>query len=275
MTLLGLYRLTKGTKISSLRLLLYPIFGLALSGVFRPALFLWDLLIIFFGLLAASYLNDYYDALLQGEENEARRSNRMNVLYGFVPGICAAGALIAFGYSDATKISLVLLWASFALSMMYSLPPVRLKGRHFFGFFAPPIGIYFLFFQGLVLVRYPGQFGWMVAAIVFLFVWYREALHLVDDALVSTEVKKISLSRALWCARAVPMVGIGLGAVCAYFSWIFLLSIVFWFFRARAVWRSSPEAIASGRKTIFSSFWHLEEFAVYAGVGMMKILGFL
>ena len=202
--LVDIYRLRHGEKVSALRLLAYVLFGYAVSGLFHPKAYVINTLIVLGGLLFASLLNDYYDYALLGERNaignvllKGQAKKNIVPFLVLIPWLVALGLFFLLLKLPVTNLALLLLWASFLLSFVYAFPPFRLKERKVLGTVTPPLGIFILFFEGLTLLAMPNMFGWMMAVIVFLFAWYLEFLHLVDDSLQRHETIKISTGRAM------------------------------------------------------------------------------
>lgn len=268
---IALYRLRHGHKISSLRLMGYVVFGFAISGVFNARLYIFDAVTVFFGLLSASYFNDYYDWLSFGETNTVSRAKHKSIFFGVLPAFIATVLLGFFYREPITLMAYSLLWVSFVLSIFYNLPPLRLKERVPLGLVAPPLGIFFLFLQALSLMREPDTYRLAVAAIVFLFAWYMEALHLIDDSLENREVKKLSTAQSVFLLRAVALMGVGVGIVFSFISPLFIASIYGWSARAHTIFRKNPKELAIARRRILSPIWRLEEFVIYAAVGMMEL----
>jgi len=268
----NIYRFFHGKKISSLRLLAYPIFGYVVSGSFEIKTQMINLLIIFFGVLFASAMNDHYDALLLGENNalgniskRAGNEKKMQTqLYIWIPWFIAFGLFIFLLQFKVTTWSLVLLWASLLMSIGYSAPPARIKERKFLGIIFPPLGIFLLFLQAVLLTGRIDALSGMVVVMVFLLTWYAEGLHLLSDTFEANETHRLSRRHAVVLLTSVCILGAVFAAFFAFYEYIFICSIFFWAIRYYAIKRSQLEDIVRKRRSVFSNVWRIEEFAIYA-----------
>jgi hypothetical protein len=282
-----IYRIFHASKISSVRLLLYVLFGYAASGYFISFDFLFvpaliNLMIVFFGIVSASLANDYYDFERLGEENAIGPHLERQVLNHkavqaliWAPWILSLFLFFVLLKYPVTPASLVLLWASFILSVLYNYPPMRWKERAFVGVITPPIGIFFLFLQAYVLFKYPAGFEWVIVAIVFLYAWYIEFLHLVDDANADSEIHKISKDWARKGLILVSIVGTIAAIIATYFNILFLISAIGWALRLFVVTRSSDEEIIRARRDIFHPVWMIWEFVLYTLIGALFLIGYV
>ncbi len=277
--LLDIYRLRHAQKISGLRLLIYPLFGFAASGVFtayqfeRVGIAILDLATVFACLLVATVVNDFYDFRLRKEHNGIERfiDHPRTIIFAFgVPLIVAFVSLFILRLYPVTRTAYTFLWASFLLSFLYSLPLVRLKDRFVAGVIVPPIGIFFLFLQAFLLFGYPNQVGWVVAFFVFLFAWYLEFLHIIDDLHSGDGRKRMSIERGFFLLRAVAIIGGVAGLLFGVLvSPLFFISTVAWILRFVAIRNSTPADIARDRRSVLQPLWRLEEFAVYGAAGAL------
>jgi len=267
-----IYRIFTRSKVSAMRLLLYPLFGLLITGfLFSPAGIL-NLLIVAGGILFASLLNDYYDYQRLGEENAisslllaGKLSPAMARFMIWIPWI---SALIFFPFLvrlGASPLSLSILWVCFILSLLYSAPPLRLKERKWLGIFTPPVGIYLLYVQALVLTGMPGPISLGVSAMLWFFTWHLEFLHLADDASCSREIVKISTAQASRLARVNTLAALLIALVLSWqLSPVFLVSVVIWPWRYLAYRGMTSTRIRQERQSLGSPIYRPDEFAVYA-----------
>ncbi|MEK7643338.1 MAG: hypothetical protein AAB372_02725 [Patescibacteria group bacterium] len=269
--LFEVYRLRHDVKISALRLLGYVGFGLVIGRVTQGILWSIDLVIVFFGILSASFFNDYYDARLRGEENVVMRAGMPSLLYGFVPLGIAILAIGALWYVGASTFSLMGLGGACVLSILYSIPPVRLKDRGALGAFFVPIGIYLLFWQALFLERAPDMFALVLAWNVFIFAWYLELLHWYEDAFEVVEPHRLSPENILWILYGIVFIQSGLLLGAGIVSPIFLISGFAWALRFWALRFLGPHTIHAARRSIMHPIWRLEEFALYGLIGIIHI----
>lgn len=250
--------------------MLYACFGYAVSGVFLPAAFALDALAVVFFLAAASFFNDYYDGKLLGEDNYATEKRLSFLQYGIAP-VIALGAVLAVLWRVWPAPHAYFVFAvSIVAGALYSIPPVRLKSRRVINVFAPPIGLFGLYLQALLLAGEPNGYQWAVTALVLWFAFYLEFLHIVDDGTRAHEVVRMSHRKAQVCLRGIALGGVAVSLALAVFYPIILFSVLSWILRYRAVAERKSEAIVEGRKTLASPLWHLEDFAVY---GLLGIVG--
>ncbi|MDA1334677.1 MAG: UbiA family prenyltransferase [bacterium] len=269
--ILRIYRIIHGKKISGFRLLGYTFFGYAIGGVFDTIPLAINTLIVGVGIMGASILNDYYDWKLGGEINdvgsavqEGRLSERNLLVLFLLPFIVLSMLIASLWWVSITKGAFILILVNLFLSVAYSIPKLRFKERPIIGILAPPIGIFFLFFEGLILLGYPNKTQLMVASIVFLFAWFLEFLHLVDDAEEPNEVHKITGQTGMQALRIVVTLGIVTGAIFSYYSVLFLITLIAWLLRAYTLSNMHACEILAARRSVFHPLWRLEEFVVYA-----------
>jgi len=286
--LLDVYRLRHGAKISSLRLFFYMLFGYAAyvfsadSFSFLPMPIVINAAIILCGLLYASALNDYYDFLLLKEKNgisnflaRTNATNKYPFLLIWGPWAVSLVLFFVLLMYQVTVASLILLWAAFLLSFLYCAPPVRLKERRILNIIVPPIGLFLLFFEGFVLLAHPTQFGWSFAIIVFLFAWYLEFLHIVDDAQQKHEIKRMSISAGMFGLRAIAGTGFFVSLAMSFSYPVFLVSVGAWGVRLLTVFKIKPAEIIRARLSLRHSLWSLWDFALFALLGFYRLYAIL
>ena len=268
-----------GAKISSLRLALYTLFGYAVSGAFSLKIYSIHFAIILGGLLFASLLNDYYDYVLLGERNaigealtQKKYTPRTTQFLIWTPWIVALGFFVLLAQFSVTPISFILPWIGFILSWTYSAPPLRLKRRRVLGFVVPPVGIFLLFLQGFVLLRMPSEYGWLVAMMVFLFAWYLEFMHIADDSLQAHEIHKMATEQAIVWLKRVAMAGMVASIIAGFYYPVLFASFVAWTLRYRALRKISGTTIIKARRSILYPIWQLEDFALYAALGILNAI---
>lgn len=269
--IINLYRLFTREKVSSMRLLLYVILGLTFAGSLHITLFICDLIFVFGGILFASLLNDYFDFKLLGEANiigklisNGKVSEKKAFLLIWLPCILPFGLFFPMLQLGASPIAMTMLIVSFFLSLFYCAPPLRLKNKAFFGLVTPPIGIYLLFFQAVILLKIPGRITLIICALVFIFSWYLEFIHLADDAVRKNELTKISGGTAMEAAKAIGISAIIFSIVILPISSIGYVALFYWIIRMIVIWQKDPQDIKKLRSSLFSRIYCIEEFAVYA-----------
>src|SRR3989344_4996160 len=216
--LLDIYRFRHGEKISSLRLMFFTIFGYITAGVFGGVYFqiipyVLNTIVVFCGLLFASLLNDYYDHRYLREKNAVSNFftknilSRRSVFFLIWSPWCLAFLIfwLLIQY-PVTPWAIILLWLDFILSFLYSSPPFRLKDRFLVGIVVSQIGVFLLFLQGFLLFGYPNQIAWVIAFFVFLFVWYLEFLHRIDDVYSGDDRTYMSIERSFFLLLAVVII---------------------------------------------------------------------
>ena len=275
----AIYRFRHGAKISTLRLVLYALFGSVASGTFHLGLSTLNLVMATTWLLFASVLNDYYDYRLLGEQNAlgiavASGQLRLRRLW-LLATIPAAASLSLFGLlwlCPVTRLSLSVWTVVILLGTLYSLPPIRLKERRVFGILTTPVCLFGLFLESFTLLRLPDPRGWLVAGLVFLFVWYLECLHLVDDSLQPHEFKKAGTAQAMAWLRRVALLGLFASLAASVFAPLLLASALAWTLRVRASRRLRVADVSLARRNLWHPIWQLEDFVVYGFWGLIRTL---
>lgn len=270
--LLGIYRIIHTDKISSLRLLGYTVFGLAITGQFMPLLYFLDLVAIFFLLLSASFFNNYYDWKILGEKNYLSENNIQNISYGVIPLVISLAFFAALIILKPYTLALIPISFSIVAGLLYSTPPVRLKSAPIINFFIPPLAIYGLFLQALLLAGGLDLYKIFIAILVFIFAFYLEFLHLLDDLLRPHETYRVSKDIANSLARAIAGIGILFSLTASYFYPIFAISIVAWSLRLLALLRTPIEKIPVLRRNILSPLWRLEDFMIYGLRSIIQLI---
>ena len=166
--------------------------------------------------------------------------------------------------AGASPLAMGMLALSFFLSLFYCSPPLRLKKRAFFGIITPPIGIYLLFLQAVLLVKTPTLIQWIICGMVFLFSWYLDFIHLANDSVSKNEITKISGYTAIETAKAIGVFGVICSIAIISISNLGFAPLVFWIFRLLIIWNMKPEQLTKLRKSLFSRVYCIEEFAIYA-----------
>ena len=269
--LLKIYRFFSKGKVSSMRLLLYVGFGFILSKDFTFTLYSLDLLLVFTGILFASILNDYFDYKYLGELNaigkmlkEKKIKESTVYLSIILPGILPFILFYLMWEANAPSWSLIMLLVSFMMSILYCAPPFRFKEKKIVGLLLPPLGIYLLFFQGVLLSGIPDKVNLIIAGNIFLFSWYLEFLHLADDALEKNEYKKLNFIPALKLAKAIIILSF---IINAYFAWYFtliLIPVFFSLYRFIKLQYINENNLKENRHNLLSGIYRIEEFIILA-----------
>lgn len=271
-----LYRLSTKNKVGSARLLCYVALGLVISGEWFRLECVVDLIVVTGGVLFATLLNDYYDHVLHGEPNavgdllERKDLSKGGVLIlTWVPWLIALATFVLLTRFPVSTASLVMLWLSFLLSWGYSQPPIRLKERGIPGILAPPIGIFMLYLQALILVKSPDAFSLTISVSVFLYTWHLDFLHLAADAVTKHETPRLGPRAAMTAVRITASIGVVAAAVCVVFNGWMIVSVLAWTCRWLAVRDVDCDDVAASRKSMLSGIYRIEEFAILAAVSVL------
>ena len=260
-------------KISCLRPLAYTALGYALAGHWEMPAAIGNALAIL-GILACSYaVNDYYDYQLKGEDNFAAflsRSGKMPrgvvLALGFLPLILC----VFLPWNSALPV--ILAGVLLVLTILYSLPPFRLKERKVIGFAVPPLCAVVIFFQGYFIFGLDVPQIRLFGVIVLLFHLYVETLHQIADLVGGEGRTGSNMRRLVALTRLFPALSLLLSVVFALYNPWFLVTTFFSAVRLAAVRRTDLEGeIFRIRKRFLSPVWSVYEFAVY---GLLGILGF-
>ncbi len=270
---LELYRMIPGIKTSSARLLLWALFGLAAAGVFDLKLYILDFLFVLFFMMSISFFNDYYDWKLLGEENASSKKNVQSIVPGLAPLACALVFLFLVIAQRPTLVSMAALFYSIIGGFAYSVPPVRMKDKKVFNIAIPATGMFCLFFQGFTLLTLPDARGFFVAFTVFLFAWYTELLHIVDDSFYAHETFRVKRKTAVFLLKQISVLGAFTALVGAFFNIIFLVSVLAWSARFWAIKNTLPVDFAKARRNFLHPVWQLYDFALYGLAGIATALG--
>ena len=268
---LNLYRFFSNEKVSSMRLLLYPILGLIFSKINNIPLIICDILFVFGGILFASILNDYYDYKLQGEINSIGKMITSKKIcesrikrYIWLPCVIPLILFYPMLKFGASHITMLLLSISFILSLCYCIPNIRLKEIPFIGTITPPIGIYLLFLQALLINNSINLSQIIFAILLFIYSWYLDFIHLANDSIEKNETIKISGNSAIKLAKLSAIMALLFSFFIFNISNIALIPIAFWTIRLSIIWNIDVNSIANMRKDILSRLYCIEEFAIYA-----------
>ena len=267
--ILKIYRFFSKGKVSSMRLLLYVGFGLLLSRNFEIKLFTIDLLLVFSGILFASILNDYFDYKYLGELNTVgkmlinKKINEKTVyLYITIPGLIPFLLFYIMWKNHAPPISLLMLLSSFLMSIIYCAPPFRFKEKKIIGLLLPPLGIFLLFIQGVLLGGTPNYLNIIISGNVFLFSWYLEFLHLADDAIAINEHTKVSFNTSLKLAKLIIFIAFVSNLYLAFYFPLIIVSAFFYLYRFLKLRKINETNLSKNRQNLFSGIYHIEEFVI-------------
>lgn len=159
------------------------------------------------------------------------------------------------------------LGAAIALIVFYAVPPLRWKER-FAGSFVAPALVSIVFLESVSVVAPVGLFVVLLSALLFLFQWYAEMLHVIDIGLQGQPKRGLSLPVALKMLRGLPVLSCLVSASMAFVNPIFLVTTCGALTRWLAVRRLPVEVVPQARRNLLNPVWSLWEFAVYALVSL-------
>jgi len=256
-------------KISCLRPLAYTFLGYAMAAQFELGLAGRNALAVA-GILAGSYaLNDYFDYVLNGEKNftsnlieSGQLSGRWVYLLGWLPLVLC----IAIPWQKVTPV--ILLLVLLILTIIYSLPWIRLKDRKIWGFITPPVCAVIIFLQGYTLFGNFNAKVLMLAILLFLFHLYVEALHQLADYVSDNDKIQMGEEEIFNLLHLFPLLSLISAVIFSFYHLLFLLTVFFSVVRLLALRKFDPAEILRIRKNIFSPLWSIYEFAIYGVLGL-------
>lgn len=258
-----------GNKISGIRPIGYTFLGYLMAGNFNLLLLFLNTLAIF-GVLFFSYsINDFFDWKVQKEKNFlGQRIEKRNLKEWEAIILCFFPLFLIIFIIPILRENLYSLYffcAFFVISVFYSLPPFRFKTKKFLGILIPPLGAFFLFLQGYLILKNPESKIIALAIILFLFQFYLEILHIIDDSLIKEEAKKMRQETGLFFARYVPVFSFVISLIFAIFlDKVFFVTVFFSMIRFFSVRRINlRKEIVKIRKNVFSLELSLYEFLIY------------
>jgi len=261
-------------KISCLRPLAYTFLGYALAAQFEFGLAVRNALAVA-GILAASYaLNDYFDYVLNGEKNftsnliESRHLSRRRV-YLF----CWLPLALCFAIPLQKIIPFILLLILLILTIIYSLPGIRLKDRKIWGFLTPPVCAVIIYLQAYSLLSNFNVGVLMLAILLFLFHLYVEALHQLADFVTDGNENNMGEDEIIKLLNLFPLLSLISAVIFSFYNLLFLLTVFFSVVRLLALRKFNPAEILRIRKNIFSPIWSIYEFAIYGVLGLTGCFG--
>ncbi|MEM2866369.1 MAG: hypothetical protein QXM46_04070 [Candidatus Hadarchaeales archaeon] len=176
-----------GRKLPFIRFLGYPLLGMAVGPKegfpsFPFLLYLVDGLAVS-GILAFSYaLNDYFDFVLEGDVNYVGECIRVGRLTPRQVLLLLLVPLLFFLPSFLLpRPSFLLLSLFLCLSLLYSLPKLRMNRRVKMKFFLSPLSAFLLTLQALLLSGAPSAPSLGLLLLVFLFHYYVNSFHHLEE----------------------------------------------------------------------------------------------
>ena len=267
-------------KMTGLGSLGYTILGYSLAGKFQFLPLFLNILIVFFGILFAFSINNYYDWKIQKERNflgekirEGKISQRLALFFCLLPLIFGLLILaIVLKFNLISSLSAVLLIFLFLLTFFYASPPLRLKNRKFLGFFSVPLGGFLIFLQGYFVFGKINFNFILLAILIFLFEIYLEVLHNLEDSLIKEEPKKIKTEMALKLLKILPLTSLFVSLAFSFYNLIFLNTSFFSLLRLFSLENFKIEKIHQIRSNFFSLPLSFYEFFIYGVFGLFHLI---
>jgi len=261
-------------KISCLRPLAYTFLGYAMAAQFELGLAGRNALAVT-GILAASYaLNDYFDYVLNGEKNftaNLMESHKLSLRQVYL--LCWLPLALCVAIPLQKVIPVVLLLILLLLTIIYSLPGIRLKDRKIWGFITPPVCAVIIFLQAYSLFGNYNAKVLMLAVLLFLFHLYVEALHQMADFVTDGNENNMGEEEIIKLLNLFPLLSLLSAVIFSFYYHLFLLTVFFSVVRLLALRKFDPVGILRIRKNIFSPLWSIYEFAIYGVLGLTGYLG--
>jgi len=259
-------------KISCLRPLAYTFLGYALAAQFELGLAVRNTLAVA-GILAASYaLNDYFDYALNGEKNftsnlieSGQLSDRQVYLLGWLPLVLC----VAIPWQKVTPV--ILLLVILILTIIYSLPGIRLKDRKIWGFITPPVCAVIIFLQAYSLFGNFNAKVLMLAILLFLFHLYVEALHQLADYVSDNDKRQMGEEEVIKLLHLFSLLSFFSAVVFSFYNILFLVTVFFSVVRLLALRKFDTAEILRIRKNIFLPIWSIYEFVLYGALAMFGV----
>jgi len=279
--LLAVYRLRDWKhKVNMVRALLYVVLAYAMAG----ALWAWPmgcaLVMFLLFLMYGGVWNDYWDWSLEGQRNalgtlvhdgalSRRQSLWLTVLP--LPVVIVLSVLTStMAVEPAVGSIFVVL---IVLVTVYASPPVRFKVRVPWGFFAAPTVTTLMFLAAWGVVSPWRRLTVAMALSLFLFHCYAECLHVLDDAAIPGETRKLPVAAARRWAEWLPVLSVAYTGVLAWTWPMFTAGVLGGLIRWRTVRSTGADQVQlhRHRTRLWSPLLCLPEFCVYGVAGLLKL----
>jgi len=267
-------------KMTGLGAIGYTFLGYALSGRFKFLSYFLNTFVVFLGTLFAFSVNNFYDWKVQGEKNflgekieSGKISENKALFFCFLPFLFGLFlSFLSFFLGLIPTFSFFLLVSLFLLTFFYAKPPLRLKERRFFGFLAVPLGSFLIFLESYFI------FGRLTLNLIFfvvlffLFETYLEILHVLDDSLSETEIKKLDQKKALRLLKILPTTSLFTSLCFSFSNPIFLNTFAFSSLRLFSLRNFKLGEVRKIRKNVFSFQTSFYEYFVYGILGLFRLI---
>jgi len=261
-------------KLAWSRGLAYVIVGYAVAAQFKIIPLVAYFLAISGICMCAYALNDFYDYKRHGENNflaacvhSGRMSERKAFTCSFLPL-----SFLVFLFLIESRVSQIVLLLFLTITLLYSLPFLRLK--QFWGWvyspFCAAIG-----FCGAYHVL--GTFNDNIACfmvLIFLFHMYTEMIHVLEECQTGEITSPVTQKRALVVLKIIPGISIITALICARYNLFFLAAIPFALIRIHSLKNITITSnFYAIHRNIFSALYAPYEYIVYAGSGLCGAFG--
>ncbi len=276
---LAVYRLRNWEhKVNLSRFLLYVVLAWMMAGAPWGWRISGVLIAVTALLMYAGAWSDYWDFVLEGQRNAlgmlvrgAALSQRQALGMVLLPLPAVIGLSVLAATLAVEPATGAILGALTVLVTVYASPPVRLKVRRPLGFFAAPLGAALTFVAAWGSVASWRPLTWWMACALFLFHCYAECLHVMDDASVPGETRKLPFRTArLWAGRLPLCSVVWTGALALRWP-VFVVGIAGGLVRWLAVRSMDGQALHRQRVQIWSPLLFLPEFCVYGVIGALHL----
>lgn len=217
--------------------LAYVALGYATAAEWLLLPLLINFLIISGLAMSAFALNDFFDYKLNRENNFIGKKLQSGELSSRQVGIISALPLLALGLIIflESRIAQILLIAFFLITLLYNLPPFRLKNKS--GWIYSPVCAVIGFLESFFVL---GQWNLSILGLtilVALFHFYTEMVHILEEFQTGERQNAITQKRALVFFRFIPWLSLLTGLVFMPINYVFTTAVFFSAVRIIAGWK--------------------------------------
>jgi len=266
-----------GGKVSGLRPLGYTLLGYAFAAPMSASIALTNTLLITAVLLFFGAYGNFWDWRLQGERNatalvirRCRFSAEHALALSCTPWLLIFAVGIPVVRAGLSSQAVLLLAVIAAIGIAYITPGLRLKVRRG-GFLWTPWVACLLFLQAYGVQGKPLMVPWVLVlcALLWLFQFQAELLHLLDDRLHDPrEPHRLSMPQLTRWLRRLPAIAFWVSVAALWISPWFLNTACWSLWRLWSLRRASVERLTMIRRKLWHPVWSLQEFAVYGLLGI-------
>lgn len=256
-------------KISSIRPLGFALFGYTIAAELKPVPILANTLAVLGAILFCYTLNDFSDLKSKNEQSfmktaikEGLLTRRKALILCLLPLILAPFVLLT------SKLPVFIFFLLLILSTVYSIPPALKKRRHL-GTIISTVSAPLLFLESVTVLGKINLAILMQAALLTVFFFYLELIHILEDLQTGEQVKKVeNLEFGLKLLKIIPVISLFISLIFTLYNPIFLITAVFSVIRLVSLKGLKPNGIFQARRNLFSPQLSLYEFALYALVAV-------